>query len=373
MTNFNSAGDEMRINNNFGYANASIYLNGPLTMDSTLSANAVINIGELGGVNSAIIGPGNSSQPSPTWVVGWKNTTNTFAGTILDDNSGSGGQTSIIKVGTGAWYLGGQDIYSGSTIISNGILGLTNVGNGDASIGSSTNIFINAGAVLDVSGRSDDMLALNFNQVLSGSGTLKGILDTTPGGTVAPGGGFDGGVGTLTVTNDVNLGGGTVWMKLDRSASPNSDRLVAGSFINYNGTLVVSNIGPRLQAGDTFKLFDSGTSAYNNAFTTIVLPTYYTWDTSKLAVDGTIKVTAAAASPTLSANFGAFSSGSITLSAANGLPNGPVTVLSSTNLALPVADWTVVTTGNFDQSGNYTTPVTVDPTGPTMYFILSAQ
>src|SRR6185437_16894055 len=44
VTNFSPGGDEMRINNNFGYANATIYLNGTFVMDSSLSANAIIDI-----------------------------------------------------------------------------------------------------------------------------------------------------------------------------------------------------------------------------------------------------------------------------------------------------------------------------------------
>ena len=48
VTSKNAAGDEMRINNNFGYASATIYLNGTLNLDSTLTAGATINIGFLG-------------------------------------------------------------------------------------------------------------------------------------------------------------------------------------------------------------------------------------------------------------------------------------------------------------------------------------
>lgn len=374
VSNVNASGDEMRINNSFGYSNAAIYLNGTFTMDSTLSANATINIGELGGVSTVVLGPGNESEPAPTWCVGWKNTTNTFAGTIVDDNTAPGGSTSIIKVGTGGWYLAGQNTYTGSTIISNGFLGLTNVGNGDGSISASTNIFVNAGAILDVSGRSDGTMPLNSGQVLSGYGMLNGILDTSYGGTVSPGGGMSGAIGTLTVTNDINLGG-TAWMKLDRAASPNSDRLVSSlSYINLGGTLLVTNIGARLQVGDTFTLFSDNGSIFNNAFSTIVLPDYYTWDTSQLAVNGSIKVMSVAAAPAITTvDYSQLANGTITINASNGNPNGPVSVLTTTNLALPLSSWTVLATGNFDGSGNLNLPVSVDPTLPASFFILQAQ
>ncbi len=171
VTSLNASGDEMRINNNFGYSNAAVNLNGTFTMDFTLSSNATINIGELDGASTATIGPGNSSQPNPTWCVGWKNTTAIFAGTIADD-----GSTSITKVGSGTWFLAGQNTFTGSTTISNGVLALTNVGFGDGFIGNSANIFIAAGAVLDVSGRSDGTMPVYTGQTLQGAGTLTGSL-----------------------------------------------------------------------------------------------------------------------------------------------------------------------------------------------------
>jgi len=371
VTNVNASGDEMRINNTFGYANAAIFLNGTLLMDSTLIPYATINIGELGGVSTAVIGQGSVSEPGPTWCVGWKNTTNTFAGTIEDDNTAPGGVTSIIKVGTGAWYLAGQNTFTGSTTISNGVLGLTNGVNGDGSIANSTNIFINAGAILDVSGRSDGTLPLNANQVISGDGTILGILDTTAGGIVSPGGGIAGNVGTLTVTNTINLGGVT-WMKLNRAASPNSDRLVSApaGVINYGGTLAVTNIGARLQVGDTFTLFSAPT--LNNSFA-LALPNYYTWNTSSLGVNGQISVTAVLPPPSISSvNFSTLASGTITVNAGNGVPNGQVNLLTSTNLTQPVADWTIVTSTTFDANGNLSLPVTVDPNAPQTFFVLQA-
>jgi fibronectin-binding autotransporter adhesin len=361
VTSRNAAGDEFRINNNFGYANAAIYLNGALTMDTTLSSGQRINIGELGGINTAIIGAGNLTQPNPTWVVGWKNTTNTFAGTIADD-----GATSIAKVGTGTWILTGANSYSGSTIISNGVL---QIGDGviDGSINNSANIDINAGAILDVSKLSTGTIFLNGNQVLHGNGSLYGILDTTPGGTVSGGGGINGATGTLTVTNHINLGG-TTWMKLNRGSAPNSDRLVAPA-INLGGTLVITNIGAPLHTGDTFTLLSG---ALINNFSTIIVPNYYTFDTTQLPVNGTVTVTSYSP-PTMAADFSAFSSGTITFNASNGIPSNAVSVLSTTNLALPIVNWTTAATGNFDGSGNFSAPVTVDTTIPRQFYVLSAQ
>jgi len=372
VTSKNGTGDEMRLNNSFGYSNAAIYLNGAVTMDSTLTANATINIGELGGISSAIIGPGNESEPGPTWCVGWKNTTNTFAGVIEDDSTAPGGHTSITKVGSGTWFLGGNNTFTGLTTISNGVLALTNVGNGDGAFDASTNIFVNADSFLDASGTSSSTLYLYSGQVLSGNGTVTGILDTTPGGTVSPGGGVGGSVGVLTVTNDINLGG-TAWMKLNRTNSPESDLLISSfSYINYGGTLEVVNTGPALAPGDTFTLFSG--SAYNGGFGSIIFQNYTMWDTSKLSVNGTVKYIGASAPPSFSTvDFSDLANGAITFNATNGAPNGLVVILSTTNLALPHSNWTPVATNNFDGNGNLNNlAVAVDPTQPQEFYILQA-
>lgn len=356
------SGDEMRINNNFGYANATIFLNGTVVMDSTLTSGATITIGELGGTSTATIGAGNTSQPNPTWVVGSKNTTNNFAGVIAND-----GTTSVIKVGTGAWILTGANTYSGSTIISNGVLSLSD-GVTDGSISSSTNISIGASAFLDVSSRSDKTLSLVSGQTLSGTGTLLGSL-VASGGVVSPGD-TTSIIGTLTVTNAVTLNG-TTWIKIKHGSTPNSDMLVAPTIDLGNSTLVVTNIGTTaLHVGDTFTLFN-GTLA--NSFATVILPNYYTWNTNLLAVNGTISV-AGVALPSFAPDFSAFrTSATITFNGSNGIPGNAFNVLSSTNLTVPLGSWTNVVSGNFDGSGNYSAPVTVDPTVPTQFFILNAQ
>ncbi|HTX20901.1 MAG TPA: hypothetical protein VMD27_03420, partial [Candidatus Aquilonibacter sp.] len=43
----------------------------------------------------------------------------------------------------------------------------------------------------------------------------------------------------------------------------------------------------------------------------------------------------------------------LVLSGAGGKPNGTYYVLGSTNLALPLADWTAIATNAFDANGNF--------------------
>ncbi len=275
----NGSGDQFRANNTNGYPNASIYENNGVALDNVSSANTVV-VGELGGSSGAFLGGGDSARPNTEFRVGGKNTSTNFDGVIRD--GGTGTNTSITKVGTGTWTLTGLNTYTGSTIVSNGVLALSAGANGDGAL-SSTNITVVAGAILGVSGRSDDTLPLSSSQTLKGGGTIRGSVDASGGGNVEPGPG----IGILTVTNAITLGG-TTTLEISR---PNNDRIVAKQ-INYGGTLVVTNIGVKLQAGDTFQLF-SGSIA--GAFGSVTLPTNdatgatYTWqdDTATL---GSIKV-----------------------------------------------------------------------------------
>ena len=51
---------------------------------------------------------------------------------------------------------------------------------------------------------------------------------------------------------------------------------------------MITNLGGTLQAGDTFKLFSAG--SYAGSFSSVVGNPGIAWDTSRLAVDGTAKV-----------------------------------------------------------------------------------
>ena len=122
--NANTAGaetaniDEFRINNTYGYTNAAIYLYGwtapgnqntpqsTLVMCQTAGSGATIDIGELGGDYTSVIGTGTGSAGNTTWRVGWKNTTNTFYGVIANDSQTGVGVTSDHEGGDGQMGLG---------------------------------------------------------------------------------------------------------------------------------------------------------------------------------------------------------------------------------------------------------------------------
>ena len=149
--------------------------------------------------------------------------------------AGSGGLT---KVGAGSLALNGVNTYSGTTAVSNGTLG--------------------------------------------GNGSIAGPLNVSSGGTLAP---STAGISTFTVNNSATLGG-TVLMALNKTNSPaTNDSLVVTGTLTGGGTLTVTNLGPALVAGDSFKLFSKAVSG----FTTTNLPSGYTW-VNNLAANGSITV-----------------------------------------------------------------------------------
>jgi fibronectin-binding autotransporter adhesin len=379
---FNSGGSSSSAQECTGGTNATFDLgNGAVSLVNRNGGGASFGNYDLG----ALVGGSNTKlsggSTASTYSIGANNLSTIYSGTIQN----GGGTTAITKVGTGTLTLSGINSYTGPTIVSSGVLALSNnpVTGNDGSINNSPTITIAAGAVIDVSGLSNGKLPLISPQILQGNGTIKGVLDATGGGTISPGGGIAGSTGTLTVTGDIDFGPGTDWMKLNRAGSPNSDRLVSstGHFFHFGEDLVVTNIGAPLQVGDTFTLFSGSPSSYNQ-YNSITLPGYYVWDTSQLTVNGSINVTGVLPHPSVTkADFGGLAGGSITLNTTNGVPGGTVNVLSSTNLALPLGSWTVVTNTTFNSNGNLMDPnsgnpgltIHVNSTLPLSFYLLQTQ
>ena len=184
----------------------------------------------------------------------------------------------------------------GTTTISNGVLALVAPCNLNSNTASIT--LAGTGAVLDLSaaGYSPDgtnvvtdstltvaLDGLGLPQTLAGFGTIRGSVVASSGSTVSVGLP----TGTLTVTGSVSLAG-AVGMNLDTASTPNCSQLAAASFvIGGSATLTVANIGPALQGGEAFQLFNHPVS-----FSSVTLPSIsspLSW-TNKLAVDGSIAV-----------------------------------------------------------------------------------
>jgi autotransporter-associated beta strand protein len=199
----------------------------------------------------------------------------------LNFNGALGGSGSLVKIGLGTLNLSSNNTYTGNTIISNGTLAFSGLG----SISNSLVIAIGSNGTLDVTAQTEQALTLNGGQTLTGNGSINGSLVTLPGSTLAPGGS----ISTLTISNNLALAGDLV-IEVNKGASPSNDLcVVLGAVTNIGtGTVTVTNLGPALALGDSFKIF-SQPVLNGNALTIAFNNPAFLW-TNRLAVDGTIAV-----------------------------------------------------------------------------------
>ena len=126
-----------------------------------------------------------------------------------------------------------------------------------------------------------------------------------------------------------------------------NDAIAGISTLTCGGTLVITNLGTdALAPGDSFKLFTA--TNYAGSFASFNLPPLATnlfWNTSQVALNGSLTVLAVVP-PTLSGRMVPDGSG-FQLSCSG--PSGQTyTVLTSTNLILPLTNWLVLTNGVFN-------------------------
>ena len=197
----------------------------------------------------------------------------TVVGNIL--NSTNGALVSLAKSGTGALSLNGDVLCTGTTTVS-------------------------AGTLLVNGTLPSSPLTMANNTTLGGAGIIGKTVTIPAGGTLAPGAG----VGALIVNNNVTLQPGSITrIELDKSAGTNDLLSVAG-LLSYGGSLMVTNLGGTLWAGDSFQIF-SATSATGSFSATNLppLPNGFTWEWSPSS--GTLAIVSSVAlNPTnLTANF----------------------------------------------------------------------
>jgi autotransporter-associated beta strand protein len=338
VSNNGSDTDEFRVANANGFPNARLNVGTNILMYSRVAGT--IPIGEFtaaaGSTISAGFGSSLGSQSAVTWRVGGLNTDATNAALIQ-------GTTSLTKEGAGAWTLTGANTYSGITTVNGGTL-LIN-GNHSAATGP---INVASGGKL------------------GGTGTIGGV--TTVNGTLAPGLS----IGTLTFNSDLTFGPtGTALMELSRQPFTNDSVQVAG-VLTFEGTLQVANTGVELlKSGDNFKLFNA--PAYNGSFNNLAssaLEEGLAWNTSRLSVDGRLWVVSILPPAITNSSV---SGGNLTFSGSGGTPNWDYYVLTSTNLALPMAQWTRIATNQFDSGGAFNYAAALDPNLPRRFYLLESR
>jgi autotransporter-associated beta strand protein len=354
------------------------------TGDNRLPAGSVVNIGQsananlgvfdLNGRNQEIAGLNSVSGINASAAL--KNTVTNSATAVTLTLSGSGtdaygdgstnnsgivtGVITLVKNGSGTQTLGDTNTYTGNTTVNAGTLALSGAG----SINKTPVITVAAGAIVDVSARTDGTLTLSSGQTLNGFGTVNGVLTVTSLSTVAPG--SPAGLGVLTVTSSATLGG-TNMMKLNQTSGTN-DVLSVGGALTYGGTLTVTNLSGTLAAGDSFKLFNASTYAgYFNTTNLPVLGNSLVWDTSALT-NGRLNVVS---KPAPHITGFSLSETNLVFSGTNGWANGTYVLLMSTNMALAYMNWTAIATNTFDSNGHFNLTNGINPDESQQFYILS--
>ena len=266
-----------------------------------------------------------------------------FWNTALSD-SGSGVPLNLLMRGAGVWTLGAANSYSGTTTVGSGTLLVTGqIGSGGVSV--------NAGGTL------------------GGNGTIGGPVAVAAGGTleVLPGSG----VGTLTVNNSVTLSPESFTsLQIDKTAKT-EDQISGVTALTYGGTLVITNLAGTLTTSDTFPLFSAG--SYSGTFASIIPASPgagLSWNTSTLAVDGTLRIATGGGPATNPTNITAVLNGSVlTLSwPANHL--GWRLLVQTNNLSAGLsanpADWAAVPGSASVDSTN----ITINPALPAEFYQL---
>ena len=201
---------------------------------------------------------------------------------------------------------------------------------------------------------------------LAGSGTISEPVTVFGGGTLAPGDGL----GALTINEALTLGG-TTRMDVRKTGAAVASDLVAGvTTLTLGGTLEIVLAGDALVAGDSVQLF--GAAAVTGAFTAITpaMPgPGLAWDTSRLALDGTLSVVAGSATEPEIGGVTIIGN-DIVLSGTGGTPAGGYSVLTHTNVAAPLADWTVLGGGSFNGTGGFSFTNGVSPSVPVRFYLI---
>jgi autotransporter-associated beta strand protein len=297
--------------------NTITYTSATNTVTLTLSGSNSLTLAGL-----YILSGGDGTGPTNR-TINVQNTTtpSTISGVISDAGLGCG----LIKSGAGTLVLSAVNTYTGPTTVSNGTL-LVN-----GQIGANTNPVTVAGGTL------------------GGSGTVLGPVTVLSGGTLAPG---TSAIGTLTITTNLTLNGNLLF-KVHKGLSQSNDIASVGGTNTSSGVgeLTVTNAGSTaLVVGDTFKLFNK---ALANGSTLGVSGGGVLW-ANHLQVDGSISVTSLSVpTPVINSVILQANGTNFVFSGTNGTADGAYSVLSSTNLTTPLANWVLQASGTFDGTGGF--------------------
>lgn len=251
----------------------------------------------------------------------------------------------LIKLGIGTVTLTSVNTYNGPTRIMSGRFALA----GSGSVANSTNIYLAANAIFDATSANTGSFTLGYGRTLWGDGIINGNLIVATGGCLAPGSNT---IGKLTVNGNVTLAPNATNLLEINAELQTNDVVVATGTIAFNGTLIVRNTSTNpLTSGSSFKLFNA--ASYNGQFTTTELPELgsgLAWDITQLNTDGVIRVVSTGP-PVIDRVW--LEGTNIVATGSGGNPNTLYRVLTSTNIGLPISQWTPMSTNQVLPDGRF--------------------
>ncbi len=348
---------------------AGLYnLSGGSLVDTTTNNGSDCIVGDASGAAGTFNLSGGLAQ-----FVSLRIGNNGGAGTVNITNGNltvNGGEFSIGR-GSATGSAGTMNVYGGTVSanvnlnLSHGVgPGILNLNGGIVSVpaiavGSSAGTLNWNGGVLRATANSVNFIS---NSITVNIGAGGAVFDTTNFNVAisakllnATGGGADGGlaklgIGTLTLTGTNTYNGMTVVS---------------------NGTLLVDNAGGS-GTGQGNLIVESGAALGGTgkvAGNVLVEPGATLL--AGLTVGGTVTyLTAPQTGPVFTSIF--LNQTTLVLAGTNGVTNGVYFVLTSTNPASPLANWTMVgTTNYFDGNGNFSFTNALNPGQPAQFFLLS--
>jgi autotransporter-associated beta strand protein len=239
-----------------------------------------------------------------------------FSITIAANLTG-GGDAGLVKLGSGALTLSGANTYAGLTTVSNGSLYISGALNNP-----NENFAVNDGKTFGGAYNGTTPQIGNLTLGNNSGGTILAFTNVTSTSAALVHAGFVylNGNSTIKVMDAVNLSAGNEYPLLQV------------------GGLIVTN------SGHGFSLSLPGGVSGTLTNDASIIPGYSTF---AVIVTSIVPYT-----PPSSISSIAVSGGNLVLNATGGTPNATVNVLTTTNVALPLAQWTTNSTTSFDGNGN---------------------
>ena len=309
------------------------------------AANVPVNINFNGGVLVAagsdpsgstflpVVAGLNVNVTNVPAIINSSNNSITIAASLVS----SGGDAGLVKLGSGYLTLAGANTYTGLTTVSNGTLYVSGVLNN-----SSENFAVNNGKAFGAlyNGTTPTIGTLTLGQS-SGATLAFTNVTSTSAALFHADNIFLNGSSTVKIADAVNL------------VAANEYPLVQiGGSIHTN-------------SGSGFSLSLPGGVSGHLTNDTAIIPGY---STLALVVTSIVPYT-----PPSTISSIVVSGNNLVINAAGGTPGATVNVLSTTNLAVPLAQWTTNSTTSFDGSGdliNYTITGALSSGLPKQFYLL---